>query len=72
MARAEFMANVCTRATFWNETNLDQNRELEWCFNNFDGITTTTPSGVGTRFGRFDIYFVVFIGFVNILVNYVQ
>jgi len=70
MARAEFLANICTSASLWNETNLDQNSELEWCFNNFEGITTTTPSGGGTRFGKFKIVVMIFIGVLNILDNF--
>ena len=51
---------------------MDESEEFEWCFNNFEGITTTMPGGVGNIFRKFEIFVIVFIGFVNIFMNFVN
>ncbi|KAL7014347.1 hypothetical protein ACKWTF_015873 [Chironomus riparius] len=70
MAQAEFIANKCTSASLWNETNLDQNKELEWCFNSFEGITTTTQNGVQKRFRGFEVILMILVGIGNALMYF--
>jgi len=65
-----FFFNNCTQLSFRNATNLEESEELEWCFNNFEGITTTTPSGVGNNFRKFDVLVVIFVGILKSVMNF--
>ncbi|KAL7014353.1 hypothetical protein ACKWTF_015879 [Chironomus riparius] len=68
-ALVDFSGNECTRYIFSNETNLDENRWLLNCFNNFEGITTTTPGGAACVFKQFEVLFLILVGFLKILMN---
>lgn len=66
-----FRFNNCTHAAFVNATNLEEQEELQWCFNSFDGITTTTePDSAEHNFRKIEIFVVIFLGFLNILRNF--
>jgi len=49
---------------------LEESEEFEWCFNNFDEITTTTPSGARNDFGKFKFFVVVFVGILKAIMNF--
>jgi Leucine-rich repeat (LRR) protein len=68
-ALIDFGGNECIRWGFSHKENLDQNPDLEWCFNNYEGITTTTPAGAASIFKRFEVIAVIFIGFLNFFKN---
>ncbi|KAL7014358.1 hypothetical protein ACKWTF_015884 [Chironomus riparius] len=71
IALIDFGWNICTRSRFSNATNLEDNENLQWCFNNYEGITTTTPNGTGNNFKKFEVFSVIFIGFLRVLKNFV-
>lgn len=62
-ALIDLFDNKCIHRAFFNEENLDENELLEYCFNNFDGIITTTPSGAVNNFYKFHFFVIAFIGF---------
>ena len=64
----DFIGNECISRRFFEEENLDENRLLEFCFNNYEGITTTTPSGAVNVFSKFQIFVVIFIGFFFVFI----
>jgi Leucine-rich repeat (LRR) protein len=66
IAYAGFWFNNCTSVDFWNATNLEDKDELQYCFNNYDGIPTTTPNSGEKIFGKIEIV-VIFVGFLRIL-----
>jgi len=59
-----FFENRCTNFFTNNGTNLDEHAAFDGCFNNFNGITTTTPDGVGEHFRTFEIIGIIFVGIV--------
>jgi len=69
-ALIDLTGNECTPWSFFGEENLDESPRLEWCFNNYEGITTTTPAGAANVFRRFEIFVVIFIVFLNLFKNY--
>lgn len=64
-----FLLNECTSAVLTNISNIEHNPQLQWCFDNFDGITTVAPDETTSKCGinvkKSDI---LFIFVVNILV----
>lgn len=68
---ASFIRNQCIDWPFSNEGNLDEHKYLDLCFNNFDGIPTTTPNGAWNGFRRLEIFVVMLLaGFVKVLIGF--
>lgn len=84
MYRANFNSNVCVSKLFSDANNLNDDASLNWCFDSWDGITTattttttttlvppTTPGGCGSNFKKFEVFGIIFIGFLGVLINFV-
>ncbi|XP_070508396.1 leucine-rich repeat-containing protein 15-like [Chironomus tepperi] len=75
---AVFLLNDCIDESFTN-VNLNNVTNFDDCYKNWDEITTTTsttteattPGGAGNNFKRFDIFVIIFIGFIKVLINIV-
>ncbi|KAL7014352.1 hypothetical protein ACKWTF_015878 [Chironomus riparius] len=59
----DFVGNECISRSFFSQENLDEHQWLEYCFNNYEGITTTTPNAAVNIFSKFQIFVVIFVGF---------
>ncbi|KAL7014367.1 hypothetical protein ACKWTF_015888 [Chironomus riparius] len=84
LTTASFWSNVCIDRSFRYSSNLDQNENLLWCFNNWAGITTTTtsttttkqpsptttPGECGNSFRKLEIFGIILIGFVGFFMNF--
>ncbi|XP_070508351.1 leucine-rich repeat-containing protein 15-like [Chironomus tepperi] len=68
-ALISFVGNICVQRAFFEEVNLDENPLLEPCFNNFEGITTTTPSSAVNTFRKFMSFVSIFVGILSLAVN---
>ncbi|XP_070508350.1 leucine-rich repeat-containing protein 15-like [Chironomus tepperi] len=65
----DLRSNICINEAFTDARNLDQNRRLQTCFDNFAGIGTTTPGGSGRNFRVFEVFGIILIGFVGCLMK---
>ncbi|KAL7014365.1 hypothetical protein ACKWTF_015886 [Chironomus riparius] len=84
--RANFNLNVCINKLIANATNLNEDESLQWCFDSWEGITTTTttttdaptdappttPGGAGNRFKKIEVFGILMIGIVGVLVNFMK
>lgn len=70
LSYVSFLWNDCVSTVLSNVENLDGHNEFEWCFNNFEGITTTTPNGVGNIFKKLDVSVMIFIGIGAVLMYF--
>jgi hypothetical protein len=66
---------MCIDRIFSDVTNFDEDERLLWCFNNWAGITTTdatpttTPAGCRNVYKSFEVFVIIFVGF---LVNFLK
>ena len=64
----DLRSNVCVDAAFTDVRNLDQNRQLQTCFNNFDR-ENSTPDGGESIFRRFEIFMIFAVSYMIFLMN---
>ncbi|KAL7014370.1 hypothetical protein ACKWTF_015891 [Chironomus riparius] len=75
----DFDNNRCVNGSFSGE-NLDDNEAFSLCHKNWNEIVSTTsttteastPGSAGNSFKKFEIFVVIFIGFVKVLMNFIE
>ncbi|KAL7014368.1 hypothetical protein ACKWTF_015889 [Chironomus riparius] len=75
----DLQSNKCIDGSFSGE-NLDDNEAFSLCHKNWNEIVpttsttteATTPGSAGNSFKKFEIFVVIFIGFVKVLMNFVD
>lgn len=86
IAEADFRLNLCINLTFNSTTNLDFFGDFERCYQNWEAgnattplttvttvpSTSTTPGGCGNNFKEFEVFVIIFVGFVKVLMNFIK
>ncbi|KAL7014355.1 hypothetical protein ACKWTF_015881 [Chironomus riparius] len=65
MSWIDFGFNRCISRIFRNASNVDEIEDFQLGFNNFDGITTTTPNGCKMKFGKFEMILMIFVNILS-------